>query len=75
MSYRIPCTTLRARIFDEVETVDPQYDIFDVGLEHADGGIDSIALGGSAYSLKKAIHNLNRRADDKAAAAAEVAAQ
>ena len=68
MSIRIPGTSLKLRFFDEVETVDNQYDIYDIGIEHADGGIDSLAAGGSAYSLKKAVRELNRRADEKQAA-------
>ena len=68
MSIRIPGTTLRARVFDAVETVDPQYDIYDVGIEHAHGGIDSLVVGGSFYSLKQAVTNMNRRADEEATA-------
>lgn len=62
---RIPGTDLSLRLFDRVETGDTQYDVFDVGVQHADGGIDSIAVGGSFYSAKKAINNMNANADAK----------
>ena len=70
MRFRIPGTTVTARIVEAVETADPQYDVFDVGIEHEHGGIDSIVVGASAYSLKKAVANLNRVTDEKNAAAA-----
>ena len=41
------------RLFERVATVDDQYDIFDVGVQHADGGIDSMVVGGSFYSAKQ----------------------
>ena len=63
MIFRIPGTQFDARLFEEVETVDPQYDIYDVGFRHPDGGIDSLAVGGSAYSLKKAIARMNARSN------------
>ena len=66
MQFRIPGTQLKARLVERVATTDTQYDIYDVGIQHPDGGIDSIAVGGSAYSLKKAIVNLNDKADEKA---------
>ena len=65
MRFRIPGTTVTARIVEAVETADPQYDVFDVGIEHEHGGIDSIVVGASAYSLKKAVANLNRTCDEK----------
>ena len=64
---RIPGTDLSLRLFDRVETGDSQYDVFDVGVQHADGGIDSIAVGGSFYSAKKVISNMNDKADSKTA--------
>ena len=70
MRFRIPGTTVTARIVEAVETTDPQYDVFDVGIEHEHGGIDSVVVGASAYSLKKAVANLNRVTDEKNAAAA-----
>ena len=74
MRFRIPGTTVSARIVEAVETVDPQYDVFDLGIEHEHGGIDSIVAGVSAYSLKKAVTNLNRLTDEKNAAAADAEA-
>lgn len=71
MRFRIPGTTVTARIVEAVETADPQYDVFDVGIEHEHGGIDSIVVGASAYSLKKAVANLNRTCDEKNAADTE----
>lgn len=65
MRFRIPGTTVTARIVEAVETADSQYDVFDVGIEHEHGGIDSIVVGASAYSLKKAVANLNRTCDEK----------
>ena len=68
MRVRIPGTQVHARLVERVATEDPQYDVFDIGIEHDHGGIDSVVVGASAYSLKKAIANLNEKADEKAAA-------
>ena len=57
--FHIPGRTTQVRLFDRVETVDDQYDIYDVGLQYADGGIDSLAVGGSFHSLKRAIAKAN----------------
>ena len=57
--FHIPGRKTQIRLFEPVETEDPQYDIYDVGLQYADGGIDSVAFGGSFYSLKKAIAKAN----------------
>ena len=70
MRFRIPGTQLTARVFEEVVTADEQYSIVDVGIEHPGGGIDSVVVGGSAYSLKRAIDKVNSKADEKAAEAA-----
>ena len=51
-----------ARIAEFVDTEDPQYDIIDFGIQHANGGIDSVAFGGSFYSLKRAINDANKAA-------------
>ena len=40
------------RLFERVETVDPQYDVFDIGYERKDGGIDSLVVGGSFYTAR-----------------------
>ena len=57
--FHIPGRKTQVRLFDRVETVDDQYDIYDVGFQYADGGIDSLAFGGSFYSLKRAIEKAN----------------
>ena len=41
------------RLFERVETVDNQYDIFDIGVETPDGVIDSIVIGGAFSSAKQ----------------------
>lgn len=63
--FRFPGSKTQIRLFDRVETTDTQYDVFDVGLQHADGGIDSLAVGGSFYTAKKAIDKLNRDAEER----------
>ena len=63
MRFKIPGQDVRVRLFERVETVDNQYDIFDVGLQQEDGSIDSIVVGGS-FSYAK---SLCRKADEKAA--------
>ena len=55
MLFPIPNSDINLRFFQRVETKDDQYDIFDIGVEHADGGIDSLVVGGSFSSLKKAV--------------------
>ena len=55
MRIKIGDTGRSFRLFEKVATVDEQYDICDLGIEHADGGIDSLVVGGSFYSLKNAI--------------------
>ena len=72
MAFRIPGRQTKIRLFDKVETVDEQYDVFDVGVEHAHGGIDSVVVGVSAYSLKQAIETLNSKSDAKEADASVV---
>ena len=63
MRFRIPGRDVHVRLFERVGTADSQYDIFDVGLEQADGSIDSVAVGGS-FSYAK---SLCKKADEKAA--------
>ena len=58
MRFKVPGQDINVRLFERVETVDNQYDIFDVGIEQADGSIDSMVVGGSfsyAKSLVKAM--------------------
>ena len=64
MRIKVPGKTVYARLFERVETVDNQYDIFDVGIEQEDGSIDSIVVGGS-FSYAK---SLCRKADEQAEA-------
>jgi hypothetical protein len=59
MPIPIPGTEYKLRLMDEVETVDGQYDVYDIGIEHPNGGIDSLAIGGSFYSLSNAIESVN----------------
>ena len=47
MRFKVPGQSVSVRLFERVETVDSQYDIFDVGVEQEDGSIDSIVIGGS----------------------------
>jgi len=63
MRIKVPGQDLTVRLFERVETVDNQYDIFDVGVEQEDGSIDSVVVGGS-FSYAK---SLIKAADDKAA--------
>ena len=53
MRFKLPFNNrVRVRLFERVETTDPQYDIVDCGLEYKDGSIDSLAIGGSFSTLK-----------------------
>ena len=42
MRFKIPGRNTNVRLFERVETTDPQYDIFDVGIEFEDGLFDSM---------------------------------
>ena len=64
MRFKIPGQDVNVRIFEKVETVDQQYNIYDIGLEQEDGSIDSVVVGGS-FSYAK---SLIKKADEKAAA-------
>ena len=64
MRIKVPGKTVYARLFERVETVDNQYDIFDVGIEQEDGSVDSMVVGGS-FSYAK---SLIRKADEQAEA-------
>ena len=66
MRFRLPGTKSHIRLFEPVETVDSQYRIVDIGVEFDHGGIDSIAVGGSAYSASQWVGNTNEKADRKA---------
>ncbi len=62
MRFKVPGQSVSVRLFERVQTVDNQYDIFDVGIEQEDGSVDSIVVGGS-FSYAK---SLCRKADEKA---------
>ena len=65
MRFQIPGRDVHVRLFERVGTSDAQYDIFDVGLEQADGTIDSIAVGGSFSYAKSLIKKANEAKDAK----------
>ena len=69
MRFKIPGQDYSVRLLHRVETSDDQYDIFDVGLEQADGSIDSIAVGGSFSYAKSLIAAMDRKRDEKKAEA------
>ena len=50
MLFKVPGKNIKLRLFERVETTDSQYHIYDVGIQHACGGIDSIAAGGAFHS-------------------------
>ena len=52
MRFRIPGKDVHVRIFERVDAPEG-YDVFDVGLEHQSGNIDSLAVGGSFYSARQ----------------------
>ena len=76
MKFTLPWIPNRTiRLAERVQTVDPQYDIVDFGIESTDGNINSIAVGGSfAYAKRvcapRNINDVMRDAD-----AAEESAQ
>lgn len=65
MRFRIPGRDINVRLFERVETVDSQYDIFDCGLEQADGTIDSIVIGGSFSYAKSLVTAIDEKAEAK----------
>ena len=73
MRFRIPGQDLSVRLFERVETVDNQYDIFDCGVEQADGTIDSIVVGGSFSYAKSLVKAIDEKADAKKDEAAKPA--
>ena len=62
MRFRIPGRDINVRLFERVQTVDDQYDIFDCGVEQADGTIDSIVVGGSFSYAKSLVRAIDERA-------------
>tara|TARA_R110002012_G_scaffold311195_1_gene520534 strand:- start:52 stop:285 length:234 start_codon:yes stop_codon:yes gene_type:complete len=67
MRFKIPGQDVRVRLFERVETVDSQYDIFDVGLEQSDGSIDSMVVGGSFSYAKSLVEAMDKKAEDNKA--------
>lgn len=65
MRFRIPGKDINVRLFERVATTDSQYDIFDVGIEQADGSIDSIVVGGSFSYAKSLVKAIDEKADEK----------
>ena len=65
----IPGLDVKVRLAERVATVDTQYDIVDFGAQHADGSIDSLAVGGSFASLKSLATKLDERKDKRNAEA------
>ena len=74
MRIKVPGKDISLRLFERVETVDSQYDIFDVGVEQADGSIDSMAVGGSFSYAKSLISAMDKKAEEAKADKAVVAA-
>ena len=62
MRFKIPGQDLNVRLFERVVCADGQYDVFDVGIEQADGTIDSIAVGGSFAYAKSLIKTMDAKA-------------
>ena len=65
MRFKIPGQDVSVRLFERVSTTDSQYDIFDVGLEQADGSIDSMVVGGSFSYAKSLISAMDKKAEEK----------
>jgi len=70
MRFRFPGTDVHVRLFEKVVSQDNQYDIVECGVEYKNGGVDSLAVGGSFYSAKQAVSKINAVADEKSAAKA-----
>ena len=52
MRFRIPGTEMHMRVFESVETQQGGYHLSELGLEYADGGVDSVVVGVSPHTLK-----------------------
>ena len=65
MRFKIPGQDVSIRLFERVSTTDSQYDIFDVGLEQADGSIDSMVVGGSFSYAKSLVSAMDKKAEEK----------
>tara|TARA_Y100000817_G_C16685674_1_gene468050 strand:- start:89 stop:346 length:258 start_codon:yes stop_codon:yes gene_type:complete len=64
MRFKIPGKDLNVRLFEKVETVDPQYNIYDVGVEQSDGTIDSVVVGGSFSYAKSVVKAIDTKAEE-----------
>ena len=71
MLWSLPGTDTKIRVFEEVKTEDPQYNVVDCGLQYAEGGIDSLVTGGSFHSLKNLCGQLDKKADEAKAEKAD----
>lgn len=72
MRFKIPGKDINVRLFERVATTDSQYDIFDIGVEQADGSIDSVVVGGSFSYAKSLVKAIDTKAEEeKAKKAAE----
>ena len=67
MRFKIPGRDVRVRLFERVETVNDTYDIFDVGVEQADGSIDSLVVGGNFSYAKSILKAMDEKAEEKKA--------
>ena len=70
---------VKVRLFEEVQTVDTQYNIVDCGLqykgENDEVQIDSIVMGGSFHTIKNLCGQLDEKAAKKAKKSAKKAAK
>ena len=73
MKLQMPGASMSFRLFERVETVDDQYDIFDVGVEQSDGSIDSVVVGGSFSLAKSLCSSANEAVEEKIAKVAKKA--
>lgn len=67
MLFRIPGTQTQVRLFERVDAVDDQYDIFDTGFQYDDGAIDSLVVGGSFATARSWAGDADKKAAKKAA--------
>lgn len=76
MRFKIPGRNTNVRLFEKVDTTDPQYLIFDVGVEYEDGSIDSLVVPGSGSyaTARRIIKDLDAKAEQKSAESAVAAA-
>tara|TARA_Y100000401_G_C8325131_1_gene227750 strand:+ start:3014 stop:3247 length:234 start_codon:yes stop_codon:yes gene_type:complete len=67
MRFKIPGRNTNVRLFEKVETTDPQYLIFDVGVEYEDGSIDSLVVPGSGSyaTARRVIKDLDAKAAER----------